>query len=114
MQEEGTWNISSNKVNVDTLASGDAVLVSTSEFDQFDASFEITFPTSSSTNKAGFVFSHDGNDNFYSVRVERANGKLALVKFTSGTAGSDLASGTASISDSTAYTVKVQRAFGPT
>ncbi|MEK6675393.1 MAG: hypothetical protein AABZ47_07025, partial [Planctomycetota bacterium] len=80
--DKGTWSISSNQVNVDTLTSGDAVLLADAKLDVVNYELQITFPTSSSSNKAGLVFAHDGSNSYYSVVLNRSTGKLALYKVT--------------------------------
>ncbi|MEK6675464.1 MAG: hypothetical protein AABZ47_07395, partial [Planctomycetota bacterium] len=99
--------ISSNQVNVDTLTSGDAVLLADARLDVINYELTITFPTSSSSNKAGLVFAHNGSNSYYSVVLNRSTGKLALYKVTSGSWGSALQESAATINDSTAYTISV-------
>ena len=74
---------------------------------------EVTFPSGSSTNKAGVIFCHDGSNSYYAVVLERTggtDGRVALYQVSSGSWGSPLATGsTGTINDSTAYTVKVMR-----
>ncbi len=53
MQDKGTWSISSDKANVATLTSGDAVLLTAGVLGIVNYEAEVTFPTGSSTNKAG-------------------------------------------------------------
>ncbi len=70
---------------------------------------DVTFPSSSSTNKAGAVFAHDGDDSFHAVVINRNTSKLELYEITDGNWSSALASSsnTFTINDDTAYTVKV-------
>ncbi len=68
--DQGTWSISSSKVNVDTLTSGAALLLASPQLDQVNYSVEVTFPGSSSTNKAGLIFTHDGDDSFCAVVLD--------------------------------------------
>ncbi len=71
---------------------------------------EVTFPTGSSNKKAGLIFSHDGNNSYYAVVLERTDtARLAIYKITSGSWGSPLASDDMSISESTPYTLTVVR-----
>lgn len=95
----GTWSISTAKVNVDTLSSGEAKLMAGSEFDFGSLETKITFPTGSSTNKAGIIFSDDGSNNYYAVVLDRNAGKIALYQVTSGSWGSALASTSTTIAD---------------
>jgi hypothetical protein len=44
----------------------------------------VTFPASSSTNKAGLIVGHDGANSYYAVVLDRNEGKLAVHKVTSG------------------------------
>ncbi len=37
---------------------------------QVNYSVEVTFPANSSTNKAGLVLAHDGDDSFYAVVLD--------------------------------------------
>ena len=85
------------------------MLLADAKLDLINYEFKVTFPTSSSTNKAGLVFLHDGSNSYHAVVLNRSTGKLALYKITSGSWGSALASFTVSIADSTQYTLKVQR-----
>ncbi len=96
-------------MNVDTLTSGDAVLIADPNIDMINFEAEVTFPTGSSTNKAGIIFCHDGNNSYYAVVLDRAAGKLALYQVSSGSWGSALASSNHTINDSTEYTIKVAR-----
>ena len=106
--DKGGWSISSSKVNVDSLTSGDAVLLASPDLDIVNYSVEVTFPSESSTNKAGLILCHDGNNSYYAVVLDRDAGKLALHKVTSGSWGSALESKAATIGEST-YTIKVFR-----
>ena len=54
----GTWSVSAGKVNVDTLTSGEAILLAGADLNIVNYSLEVTFPASSSTNKAGLAFAH--------------------------------------------------------
>ncbi len=110
--DKGTWSISSGKVNVDTLTSGDAVLIADPNIDMINFEVEVTFPMGSSTNKAGIIFCHDGNNSYYAVVLNRSAGQLALYQVSSGSWGSALASDSSTINDSTAYTIKVMRKQG--
>ncbi|MEK6674488.1 MAG: RHS repeat-associated core domain-containing protein [Planctomycetota bacterium] len=105
--DKGTWSISSDQVNVDTLTSGDAVLLADAKLDVINYELQITFPTSSSSNKAGLVFAHNGSNSYHAVVLNRSTGKLALYKVTSGSWGSALQESAATINDSTAYTISV-------
>ena len=82
------------------------------ELDIVRDSAEVAFPQGSSTNKAGLVFAHDGDDNFYAVVLDREAGKIALHQITGNSWGAALGSADATINDSTAYTVKVARTQG--
>ena len=74
---------------------------------------EVSFPSGSSTNKPGLIFSHDGNNSYYAVVLDRDAGKFSLHQISSGSWGSALAeSGAITINDSTAYTIKVTRNRG--
>jgi hypothetical protein len=44
--------------------------VPSAELDIVRDSVEATFPQASSTNKAGLVFAHDGDDSFYAVVLD--------------------------------------------
>jgi RHS repeat-associated protein len=108
-QTKGGWSISSSKVNVDSLTSGEAILLADPKLDLVNYQVDVTFPTSSSSNKAGVVFAHDGNNSYYAVVLNRSTGKVALYQVTSGTWGSALASANATISDNISYTIQVNR-----
>jgi len=107
LSDKGTWSTSSGVLNVDTLDGTDneAVLLATTPIDLATLEAAVKFPTSSSTNRSGIVFAHDGNDVFHVVVLDRNAGKVALHKVTSGSWGSVLASASQSISDNTAYTL---------
>ena len=107
--EKGTWSISSNQVNVDTLTSGEALLLADPQLDIVNHSAKITFPTGSSTAKAGIVFAAVDNANYYMVIINRQSGKIALQKVTGGSPGGVLASATVTIADNTAYTLSFNR-----
>ena len=47
-------------VNVDSLSGGDALLLASPDFDILNCQFDVRFPVDSGTNKAGYVFAHDG------------------------------------------------------
>ena len=79
------------------------------DVDIVNYSFEVTFPASSSTNKAGLVFAHDGDDSFYAVVLDRNAGKIALHQITDGSWGAALDDAAGTVSDNTAYIVKVFR-----
>ncbi len=108
-QDSGTWSISSGQVNVDTLSGGAAKLTAGADLDFTNLEVKITFPASSSTNKAGVRFADDGSSNFHAVVLDRNAGKIALYKVVSGSWGSPLASATATIADNTQYTIRVFR-----
>ena len=99
LSDKGTWSISSNKLNVDTLDGtvNEAVRLADPDLDICNYAVEVTFPTGSSTNKAGIVFLHDGNDSYYVVILWRAKNTVQLHKVTSGSWGAKLASMSATI-----------------
>jgi RHS repeat-associated protein len=107
-QNKGTWSVSSGKVNVDTLSSGDAVLLADAKLDMVHYKVGVTFPTGSSTKKAGIVFLHDGNNSYYAVAFDRNAGVFGLYQITNGT-WSTIGTVPQSISDNTAYTITVFR-----
>jgi len=116
-QTVGTWSTDTGVgldyfLEVDALASGQAIILADADLDIVNYEVEVTFPTGSSTNKAGLVFAHDGDDSFYAVVLDRDAGKIALHKITGNSWGSALASASTTINDSTAYTVKVARTQG--
>ena len=69
----------------------------------------MSFRRPSSTEKAGLVFAHDGDDSFYAVVLDRDADKIALHQITDGSWGSALGSDDVTINNSTDYTVKVRR-----
>lgn len=108
-QDTGTWSISSGKLNVSTLSSGEAILLADAELDMVNYGLEITFPTDSATSKAGLVFCHNGDGDYYAVVLDRSAGKIALHQITSGSWGAALDSANATINQETAYTIRVNR-----
>ena len=105
----GTWSISADQVNVDGVTSGKALLLADPQLDIVNTQVKITFPSGSSTAKAGIAFCHDGTDNYYLVVINRSTGKIALHQVTGGSIGGVLASANATIADSTQYTLHVNR-----
>ncbi len=109
--ENGRENSQTRKARVDALENppddDSVVLIATPDVDIINYEVEVTFPTSSSTKRAGLVFAHNGLNSYHVVALDRNAGKIALHKVTNGSWGSALASATATINDSTAYTIKV-------
>ena len=105
----GTWASSSNKLNVSALDSGEAIILTDTELDTATYSFKVAFPTNSSTNKAGIVFCHDGDDDFVAVVLNRSTNKLELYNVSGGTWGSALADDNFTIADETEYSIQVTR-----
>jgi len=108
-QDKGTWSISSGQVNVDTLTGSMGLLLASPDLDIVTTKVLVTFPTGSSTAKAGLAFAHDGTNNFYLAIINRGTGKIELRQVTSGSIGSALTSANVSISDSTQYTLALTR-----
>jgi RHS repeat-associated protein len=106
---KGSFSLSTGQLNVDSLTGSDAVRIVPAVFDDGTIEAKITFPASSSTNKAGVVFSHDGSNSYYAVVLDRNAGTIALHQVSSGSWGGALASASATIADSTQYTIKVFR-----
>ena len=107
--DKGTWSISSNQVNVDSLTSSVALLLASPALDIVNTRVKITFPSGSSTAKAGLGFGHDGTNNYYIVIINRSTGKIELRQVTGGTPGGVLAGATVTIADNTQYTLGFYR-----
>ncbi|UCC29851.1 MAG: RHS repeat-associated core domain-containing protein [Phycisphaerales bacterium] len=108
-QDKGTWASSGNKAKVTGLTSDEAILLTVPEFDVASYVVDVWFPTESSDKKAGVVFGHDGDDDYYAVVLDRSAGAFALHKITNGSWGSALDSDSMTISDETTYTVEIKR-----
>ncbi len=78
-----------------TVGGSKAILLTSAQFNVATCEVEITFPASSSTNRAAFVFAHDGTNNYYAVALDRTAAKIASHQIISGSWGSALASATA-------------------
>jgi RHS repeat-associated protein len=112
-EDTGDWSVSSGELNVDTLSSGEAIILADADLDMLSYSFKVKFPSSSSTNKAGLLFAYDSSsDDGYAVVIDRNTDKLAFHQISSGSLGSALDSDDLAVSDSTFYTVMIMRRQG--
>ena len=108
-QNTGSWSISGGQVKVDSLSSGEAVLLGNADLDIVNYEADVTFPRSSSSNKAGVILLHDGSNSYYAAVIDRSAGKFGLYPITSGSWGAAIADDSISVSDSTAYRIFVHR-----
>ena len=63
---------------MDSLTSGRALLLADPQLDIVNTSVQITFPTGSSTARAGLAFAATDNVNYWAVIINRSSGKIAL------------------------------------
>jgi len=113
-EDTGDWSISSDWLNVDTLAGGQAILLADSELEMEYYQVDVKFPAASSTSTAGLIFSHDGDNDYYRVVLDRTNNKVVLHKIVNGssTNPNGLASESLTISQLTTYRIIVTRKRG--
>ena len=86
---------------MDSLTSSVALLLASPALDIVNTRVKITFPSGSSTAKAGLAFAHDGTNNYTIVIINRSTGKIELRKVTGGSPGGVLAGATVTINDNT-------------
>ncbi len=101
------WVVLGGVLMASGLTGGEAVILAAPRIDAIHHALDIKFASGSSTNKAGLIFGHDGNNSYHAVVLDRAAGKIALYSVASGSWGTALATATATISDDTTYTIKV-------
>lgn len=107
-EDKGDWTID-GEISCGSRSSGEAWATYNSTLDDCTFQAVVNFPVDSEDEKAGLIFSFDGDDTFYAVVLDKKDEQIALHKITDGSWGAALASASATISNETDYTVMVVR-----